>query len=152
MSSTPSLSPKGSGNVQDPFDFPSVEVHREVPKRPKTGLTSGAIVCVKHLNKGSAKGGNREAMLRVTGSLGFVAAARAGYIIIRCHQDRRLFLPMKTNNGRDDMPGLAFTIESCFLLGDIVGKSRDVHRSGGTRNGFVGSSPVWCRRSSRQSH
>jgi hypothetical protein len=82
---------------------------------------SVAIVCVKHLNKGSAKSGNREALLRVTGSLGFVAAARAGYIIIRDpdHSDRRLFLPMKSNNGRDDMPGLAFTIESCFFPGDI---------------------------------
>lgn len=81
-----------------------------------------AVVCVTHLNKGGpGKAGAGEAMLRVTGSLAFVAASRAAYIVTRDadHPDRRLFLPSKTNIAKDDMPGLAFTIESCFLPGDV---------------------------------
>src|SRR5205823_6333601 len=38
-----------------------------------------AMVCVSHLNKG----GSSEALLRVSGSLGFVAAARAAFIVTR---------------------------------------------------------------------
>jgi len=68
---------------------------------------NAAIVCVSHLTK---SGGN-EAMLRVMGSLGFVAAARAAYLVGKDPEDdkRRLFLPMK-NNLADDTGGLAFWV------------------------------------------
>jgi len=67
-----------------------------------------AIVCVSHFNKNS----NSEALMRVTGSLAFVAAARAAFVVARdpeC-EARRLFLPLKNNLG-NDQTGLAFTVE-----------------------------------------
>jgi putative DNA primase/helicase len=66
-----------------------------------------AIVAVSHLNKGS--GG--DAMGRITGSVAFVAAARAAFLIQKDPEDakRRLFLPVKNNLGTDDT-GLAFRI------------------------------------------
>ena len=59
-----------------------------------------AIVTISHLNKG---GGN-EAMGRITGSLAFVAAARAAFLIHKGSggSNRRLFLPMKNNLGTDE--------------------------------------------------
>jgi hypothetical protein len=67
-----------------------------------------AVVVVSHLNKG----GGGEAMTRVTGSLAFVAAARAAYVVQKDPEDpkRRLFQPIKNNLGVDDT-GLAFRIE-----------------------------------------
>lgn len=75
-----------------------------------------AIVCVSHLNKG----GNKEALMRVTGSLGFVAAARAAYVVVKDKDDssKRLFLPAKNNLG-NDQTGLDFLIESCELENNI---------------------------------
>ncbi len=75
-----------------------------------------AVVCVSHLNKG----GTGEALMRVTGSLAFVAAARAAFLIARDKEDnhRRLFLPIKNNIG-NDQSGLAFTVESHSLPGNI---------------------------------
>lgn len=72
-----------------------------------------AIVGVSHLNKG----GNPEALMRVTGSLAFVAAARAAYIVTadKENPERRLFLPLKNNLGRD-LGGLAFSIESIGVM------------------------------------
>jgi putative DNA primase/helicase len=71
-----------------------------------------AVLCVSHLNKG----GSGEALLRITGSLGFVAAARAAYLVAKDKDDdhKRLFLPMKNNLG-DDWSGLSFTIESSLI-------------------------------------
>jgi len=68
-----------------------------------------AVVCVSHLNK-SAGG---EALMRVTGSLAFVAASRAAFIVAKDPENdaRRLFLPMKNNIG-NDRSGLAFKVES----------------------------------------
>lgn len=68
-----------------------------------------AVVCVSHMNK-SASG---EALMRVTGSLAFVAAARAAFIVAKDPEDdaRRLFLPLKNNIG-NDQTGLAFRVES----------------------------------------
>jgi hypothetical protein len=67
-----------------------------------------AVVCVSHLNKG----GGSEALMRVTGSLAFVAAARAAYVVAKDQEDgnRRLFLPLKNNVG-NDQTGLAFTVQ-----------------------------------------
>ena len=74
-----------------------------------------AIVVVTHLNKST--GGS--AMNKITGSLAFVAAARAAYMVIKDENDesRRLFLPVK-NNLAEDKSGYAFSIES-VQLGDI---------------------------------
>jgi hypothetical protein len=59
-----------------------------------------AVLAVMHLNKGS--GGNP--MYRVSGSLAFVAAARAAYLVARDPQDRdqRLMLHLKNNLSRDE--------------------------------------------------
>ncbi|MCZ6834246.1 MAG: AAA family ATPase [Planctomycetota bacterium] len=67
-----------------------------------------AVVCIHHLNKNS--GG--QAIYRACGSIGFVAAARAAWIVTKDKDDerRRLFLPVK-NNLASDMTGLAYTIE-----------------------------------------
>jgi putative DNA primase/helicase len=66
-----------------------------------------AIVAVTHLNKGA--GGS--ALYRATGSLAFVAAARAAFLVTRdkADQDRRLFLPLK-NNLASDASGMAYCI------------------------------------------
>ena len=66
-----------------------------------------AIVAVSHLNK--AQAGN--ALSRVTGSLAFVAAARAAYVVARDLDDpvRRLVLPIKNNLG-NDQTGMAYRI------------------------------------------
>jgi hypothetical protein len=80
-----------------------------------------AIVCVSHLNKGGANKHNAgDALLRVSGSLAFVAAARAAYIVTRDQGDppRRLFLPAKNNVGKE-LPGLAFTVESHELANGV---------------------------------
>ena len=65
-----------------------------------------AIVGVTHLNKG-----NGPAMYRATGSLAFVAAARAVFVVIKDPEDpaRRLVLPVK-NNLAVDNSGLAYRI------------------------------------------
>ncbi|OGZ10753.1 MAG: hypothetical protein A3C93_05555 [Candidatus Lloydbacteria bacterium RIFCSPHIGHO2_02_FULL_54_17] len=66
-----------------------------------------AIVAVSHLNKG----GSGNALYRAMGSLAFVAAARAAYVVTKDEQDplRRLFLPAK-NNLAQDITGLAYKV------------------------------------------
>ena len=68
-----------------------------------------AVVCVSHLNKSS---GN-EAVLRISGSMAFVAAVRAAYAVTAdpADQSRRFFVPIK-NNLALDQGGLAFRIKS----------------------------------------
>lgn len=85
-----------------------------------------AVVCVSHLNKG----GGADALARVTGSLAFVAAARAAWIVAKDPQDpaRRLFLPAKNNLGPDST-GLAFNIESAAVE-DGIETSRLVWHAG----------------------
>lgn len=83
------------------------------PLSDMAGRHEAAIVCVSHLNKS----GNSEAMMRITGSLAFVAAARAAYLVAQ-DENRRVFLPMKNNVG-NDTTGLAFTIEGVDLGGGI---------------------------------
>jgi putative DNA primase/helicase len=74
-----------------------------------------AVVLISHLNKG----GGGEALMRVTGSLAFVAAARAAFIVAKDPEDeeRRLFLPAK-NNVAKDVGGLAFHIETIITKGN----------------------------------
>jgi len=66
-----------------------------------------AVVSVTHLNKTSGA----KAMHRVTGSLAFVAAARAAWLVTQDKENatRRLFLPIKNNLAKDN-GGLAFGI------------------------------------------
>jgi KaiC/GvpD/RAD55 family RecA-like ATPase len=75
-----------------------------------------AVVAVSHLRKSTSG----DAMQNVTGSLAFVAAARAVYIVAKDQTDpsRRLLLPAKNNLG-DDKTGYAFRIEPQTLPGGI---------------------------------
>jgi len=68
-----------------------------------------AIMAVAHLNKGGA--GAIPAMYRVSGSLAFVAAARAAFLVTKDKADpeRRLVLPVKNNLGPDS-GGVAYRI------------------------------------------
>jgi hypothetical protein len=79
-----------------------------------------AVVAVSHFNKS----GQQDALLRVMGSLAFVAAARAAFAVVKDQNEpeRRLFLPLKNNLGRD-MIGYAFTVET-VTLGDEIETSR----------------------------
>jgi putative DNA primase/helicase len=65
-----------------------------------------AIVAVSHLNKSSGP-----AMYRTSGSLAFVAAARAVFAVIKDKDEpsRRLMLPVKNNLGPDST-GLAYVV------------------------------------------
>jgi hypothetical protein len=71
-----------------------------------------AIIVVSHLNKSAGT----DALMRVTGSLAFVAAARAAWLVAQDPEDRarRFFLPMKNNIGPDES-GLAFRIEGATV-------------------------------------
>ncbi len=82
-----------------------------------------AVAAVTHLRK---MVGNDGAIHAVVGSVSFVAAARAAYVVTKDASDasRRLLLPIKNNIGTDD-GGLAFSIESVTLSGGI-GTSRVV--------------------------
>ena len=67
-----------------------------------------AVLAISHLRKKDGA-----AIYRTMGSLAFVAAARAAWIITKDseNRDRRLLMPLKNNLARD-VTGLAFTIES----------------------------------------
>jgi putative DNA primase/helicase len=75
-----------------------------------------AVVCVSHLNKASGT----KAMHRVTGSLAFIAAARAGWLVAADPDDagRRLLLPIK-NNLAENIGGLAYRITDCALAWEL---------------------------------
>jgi hypothetical protein len=64
-----------------------------------------AMLGITHLSKGQAKAVNR-----VIGSIAFIAAARAGWLVAKDpdNEDRRLFLPVKNNLGVSH--GLAYSI------------------------------------------
>jgi putative DNA primase/helicase len=68
-----------------------------------------AFVAISHMSKA----GGTQALLRVTGSLAFIAAARAGYLVAADPEtaERMLFLPLKNNLARPQ-PGMAFRIET----------------------------------------
>jgi energy-coupling factor transporter ATP-binding protein EcfA2 len=80
-----------------------------------------AVVAVSHLNKA----GGADALSRVTGSLAFVAAARAAWIVAQDpHAARRLLVPLKNNLGPDGS-GLSFDIEP-VTVDDGIDTSRVV--------------------------
>src|SRR5262249_9201146 len=68
-----------------------------------------AIVAVTHM----IKAGGTQALLRVMGSLAFIAAGGSGYLVAADPEDaaRCLFLPLK-NNLAAAQPGLAYRIET----------------------------------------
>lgn len=80
---------------------------------------AAAFVLVSHLTKGA----NTKALMKIMGSLAFVAAARAAFVVARDPDDdsgqRRLFLPVK-NNLAPDSEGLAFRIEGVTLPNGIA--------------------------------
>jgi len=67
-----------------------------------------AIIGISHLTKTAGE----QAIMRVSGSLAFVAAARTAYLVAQDQNDaaRRLFVPLKNNLARDGT-GLAYRIE-----------------------------------------
>ncbi|MEE1611891.1 AAA family ATPase [Microvirga sp. CF3016] len=71
--------------------------------------TGVAVVVISHLNKSAS----RSAMMRATGSLAFVAVARAAFLVTKdpVDSDRRLLLPIKSNLSADRQ-GLSFRVES----------------------------------------
>lgn len=66
-----------------------------------------AIIAVTHLNKS----GNTNAQMSIMGSLAFVAAARAAWLVAKDEDDKRYFVPMK-NNLAVDSKGLTYELES----------------------------------------
>jgi hypothetical protein len=71
-----------------------------------------AVLAVSHLTKSSGM----EALLRVQGSIGFAAAARAvwGVAKDKDNPSRRLFMPLKNNLGTD-VSGFAYSVEGIKL-------------------------------------
>lgn len=85
-----------------------------------------AVLLVTHLNKSQGQ----DILARVIGSIGLVAAARAGFVVSKDQQDpnRRYFLPIKNNIG-NDTKGFAYAIESITLSSGIT-TSRIVWQAG----------------------
>ncbi|AJA59721.1 MULTISPECIES: AAA family ATPase [Bradyrhizobium] len=79
-----------------------------------------AVVAVTHLNKGGG-GGNQSALNRFAGSIAFVAAARAAFVVIEDHEDdeRRFLLQAKNNLGKK-CKGLAFRLEQRLVGNDVM--------------------------------
>lgn len=83
------------------------------PLAKLAGELNAAIVAVSHLNKSTGS----DALMRVTGSLAFVAAARAAFLVVKDANDpaRRLFVNAKNNLGPDQGNGLAFRVVTVTL-------------------------------------
>lgn len=88
-----------------------------MPLTQLAGLYGAAIIAVTHLRKSAAS----EALLAVTGSLGFVAASRAAYLAVKDASDpaRQLWLPVKNKLG-PELPGLAYRIVPCEIANGIA--------------------------------
>lgn len=76
-----------------------------------------AILLVTHLNKSQ----NPDIMARVMGSIALIAAARAGFVVVKDTKepDTRYFLPIKNNIG-NDREGFAYHIETVVLSDEIT--------------------------------
>jgi hypothetical protein len=81
------------------------------------GRMGVAMVAVTHLSKGGGGGANS----RIIGSIAFVAAARAAFIVCRDpdDQERRLFLPTKNNLGKEG-EGIGFRVGTQLTPSGIV--------------------------------
>ena len=71
-----------------------------------------ALVLITHFNKSSSQ----EPLERIIGSIGLIAAARAGYAVVKDQEDEHLryFVPVKNNIG-DDKTGFSYRIEGVTL-------------------------------------
>ena len=80
-----------------------------------------AVICNTHVSKG---GNSTKAMHKFIGSIGFVAIARAAFIVAEDPDDpsRRLLLEAKNNLARKQ-PGLAFMLEQREVAEGIIGSS-----------------------------
>jgi putative DNA primase/helicase len=78
-----------------------------------------AVLAVTHLNKGG--GGGQNVLQRFSGSIGIIAAARAGFVLLEDpeNEGRRLLLEVKNNLG-PKRKGLAFRMEQRLVAEDIV--------------------------------
>lgn len=87
------------------------------PLADLAGRYGASIIGVSHLSKA----GGQKALLRVSGSLAFVAAARAAYLVAadETEEGRRLLLPLKNNLG-PDQTGFSFRFEEVELGGGIT--------------------------------
>ena len=87
---------------------------------------NAAILLITHLNKSTGQ----DVMARVIGSIGLIAAARAGYAVIKESKmpEIRYFIPIKNNVG-NDQNGFSFVIEEVAVEGDIL-TSRIVWQDG----------------------
>lgn len=76
-----------------------------------------AVICISHNNKNN----QQDAIHRVAGSIGYVAASRAVFIVTKDKENdqKRLFLPLKNNIG-NDRTGLSYSIEETALESGIV--------------------------------
>jgi putative DNA primase/helicase len=79
-----------------------------------------AVVAVTHLNKGGG-GGNQSAFNRFSGSIAFIAAARAAFAVLEDPEDgdRRFLLQAKNNLG-PKCNGLVFRMEQRLVSEGIV--------------------------------
>jgi putative DNA primase/helicase len=85
------------------------------PLQSRAARLDFAAVGVSHLNKG----GGTEALMRVLGSMAFVAAARAAFLVVAENgTTRSLFIPMKNNIGTRQS-GLAFRMVTKTIIGGI---------------------------------
>jgi len=75
-----------------------------------------AVLLVTHLSKSQ----NPDMMARVIGSVGLIAAARSGFVVVKDEKnpDTRYFLPIKNNVGNDNK-GYVYHIESVNLTSEI---------------------------------
>jgi putative DNA primase/helicase len=82
--------------------------------------TNVAVVSITHFNKALA-GQNGKTIYRFIGSIGFIAAARAAFVVIEDPEDsgRSFFLHAK-NNLAPPPPGLAFRKTQTIIDGGIV--------------------------------
>jgi putative DNA primase/helicase len=80
-----------------------------------------AVVAVTHLNKGGGGGGNQTALNRFSGSIAFIAAARAAFAVLEDPEnDERRFLLQAKNNLGPKCKGLVFRMEQRVVSEGIV--------------------------------
>ncbi|MDI1347248.1 MAG: AAA family ATPase [Pseudolabrys sp.] len=104
------------GNGKSVDSHKNAEVRSALaPLQARAAKLGFAAVGVSHLNKG----GGSEALMRVLGSLAFVAAARVAFLVVNnTGNERALFIPMKNNIGVK-RPGLAFRVVSKTIADGI---------------------------------
>jgi putative DNA primase/helicase len=79
-----------------------------------------AVVAVTHLNKGGG-GGNQTALNRFSGSIAFIAAARAAFAVLEDPEnDERRFLLQAKNNLGPKCKGLVFRMEQRAVSEGII--------------------------------